>query len=122
MMNLTNKRCVPCEGGARKLDLEEIAEYRDAVPDWRPEGDKLLRSVAFRDFRSVMAFLNRVAALAESEGHHPDFCVHYSRVDFAVWTHAVDGLSQNDFILAAKISQLIVEHAGHAVAGHEQVG
>ena len=68
---------------------------------------QLAKQFEFRDFAGAIAFVDRVAALAESEGHHPDFCVHYSRVDVTLWTHAVNGLSENDFILAAKIDGIL---------------
>jgi 4a-hydroxytetrahydrobiopterin dehydratase len=97
---------VPCEGGTPKLGAEAIASYLAALPEWRVDGDRLLKSFVFRDFVGTMAFVDRVAQTAEEEGHHPDFCVHYSRVDFTIWTHAVGGLSENDFILAAKIDAL----------------
>jgi 4a-hydroxytetrahydrobiopterin dehydratase len=67
----------------------------------------IVRSVTFANFVAAMQFLNRVAEVAEAEGHHPDFCVHYNRVDFTLSTHAVGGLSENDFILAAKINSLL---------------
>jgi 4a-hydroxytetrahydrobiopterin dehydratase len=69
--------------------------------------DRLIKTFKFANFVAAMEFLNRVAELAESEQHHPDFCVHYNRVDFTLWTHAVGGLSDNDFILAAKIDALV---------------
>ncbi len=66
----------------------------------------ITKEMTFKDFRAAMAFLRQVEDLAESEGHHPDFCVHYNRVVFTLWTHAVRGLHENDFILAAKIDEL----------------
>jgi 4a-hydroxytetrahydrobiopterin dehydratase len=71
------------------------------------EPRELHKRFDFADFLAAMAFVNRLAALAESEQHHPDFCVHYSRVDVAVWTHAAGGLTENDFILAAKIDRIV---------------
>ena len=105
-MDLVSKRCVPCEGGVPKLDAPRIMELLPQVPGWNVKDDKLCRTFQFKDFVTAMQFLNRVADLAEKEGHHPDFCVHYSRIDFTVFTHTVDGLSDNDFILAAKIDLL----------------
>lgn len=106
-MDLLQKRCVPCEGGVPKLGPEEQTRLSVQVPAWKVEDDKLLRSFRFADFREAMAFLGRVADLAEAEGHHPDFCVHYNKVDMSVWTHAIGGLSENDYILAAKVDQLV---------------
>lgn len=77
------------------------------IPGWTARGGKLRRREEFADFEEAMDFVNRVASLAEREGHHPDFCVHYNRVDFTIWTHAIGGLSENDFILAAKIDALM---------------
>lgn len=104
--DLTNKRCVPCEGGVPPLTGAEIAALLPQVPGWRVEAGKLRCELRFPDFVTLMAFVNQVADLAEAEGHHPDFSVHYSRLDFTVWTHAIDGLSENDFVLAAKIDAL----------------
>lgn len=105
-MDLTQKKCVPCEGGVTPLSPEHAQDLLEAVDGWSLREGKLVKSLSFPDFVTAMAFVNRVAALAESEGHHPDFCVHYSRVDFTLWTHAIDGLSENDFVLAAKLDLL----------------
>ena len=106
-MGLEQKRCVPCEGGVPKLGGDEVRRLLAETPGWEAEGDKLHRTLMFDNFLVAMAFVNRMADLAEAEGHHPDFCVHYRRVDVTVWTHAIDGLSENDFILAAKINALL---------------
>jgi len=106
-MDLLEKKCVPCERGGAKLTPPRIMELLQEVPTWNVKDDKLCKTFEFKDFVTAMQFLNRVAELAEKEGHHPDFCLHhYSRVDFTIFTHAVGGLSDNDFILAAKIDHL----------------
>lgn len=105
-MDLAKKRCVPCEGGVPPLDDEAIARLLEQVPGWEAREGRLRRTFHFGDFRGAMAFLNRVADEAEAQGHHPDFSVHYRRVDMEIWTHAVGGLTENDFILAARIDQL----------------
>lgn len=105
--DLTSKRCLPCEGGVPKLTADEIEALRPQVPAWEVKGEKLHKTFTFDDFVGAMAFLNRVAEVAEAEGHHPDFSVHWNRVEFTIWTHAIDGLSENDFILAAKIDELL---------------
>jgi 4a-hydroxytetrahydrobiopterin dehydratase len=97
---------MPCEGGTPKLDAVKVAYYRQGVPQWRVEEDRLKRTFSFADFVRAIAFIDRVAKVAEEQGHHPDFAVHYNRIDFTVWTHAIGGLSENDFILAAKIDAL----------------
>jgi 4a-hydroxytetrahydrobiopterin dehydratase len=109
-MKLKEKRCVPCEGGTPPLADPTIQLLLGEVPGWvlRPEGGeaRIGKSYTFDDFLGAMAFVDRMAALAEDEGHHPDFCVHYSRVDVTLWTHAVKGLSENDFILASKLDAI----------------
>jgi 4a-hydroxytetrahydrobiopterin dehydratase len=105
-MTLRNRKCVPCEGGAPPLSKKETKALLAQVEGWSERHRKLHKTRTFADFRDAMAFVGRVADLAEAEGHHPDFCVHYNRVDFTLWTHAVRGLSENDFILAAKIDAL----------------
>lgn len=105
-MDLKSRRCVPCEGGVPPLDQGEQEALLPQVPSWRVEGDRLNRTFVFDTFPDAISFIGRMADLAESEGHHPDFCVHYRKVDVSVWTHAIGGLSENDFILAAKIDRL----------------
>lgn len=106
-MVLASKRCVPCERGGAKLDGPSIMELLPEVPGWNVKNDKLCKTFELEDFMAAMSFLNRVAELAEKEGHHPDFCLHHwNHVDFTIFTHAVAGLSENDFILAAKIDAL----------------
>lgn len=109
--SLASKKCVPCEGGVEPLRQEMIDEYLRQVPGWKVKEiswqDKkvksLLNSYKFKNFRQAMAFLREVEQIAEAEGHHPDFCVHYSLVEFTIWTHAIGGLHENDFIIAKKI-------------------
>lgn len=106
MTELTKKRCVPCEGGIPKLDDEGVELFLKKVHGWQAKDHRLTKTYEFKDFMEAMAFLNRMAEVAESEGHHPDFYVHYNRVDITLWTHAAGGLTENDFILAAKIDEL----------------
>ena len=113
--DLRTMKCVPCEGGVPKLTREESDGFLRQVDGWSLEGDERIRKTfTFRDFVTAMAFLNEVAGIAEGEGHHPDFCVHWNKVDFSIWTHAIGGLSRNDFILAAKIDAAAPRHAGPA--------
>ena len=106
MEDLRTRRCVPCEGGVPKLGTEEIAKLAPQVPAWSVDGERLRRKFVFRNFVEAMRFVNRMADVAEAEGHHPDFSVHYREVEVSIWTHAIGGLSENDFILAAKIDAL----------------
>lgn len=106
-MNLTEKKCVPCEGGVPPFDKSKIEEYVKFLPEgWGIVDDKMLRKeFKFKGFPDTIAFVNKIALIAQAEGHHPDLQVHYSKlvVDFS--THAIGGLSENDFIMAAKIEQ-----------------
>ena len=100
---------MPCEGGQRPMSAQEAESYVAQVAGWRlVEGEKLkiAREVKFKDFVKAMAFVNRIASVAEEEGHHPDFCVSWNRVKLELFTHAIGGLSENDFIMAAKIDAL----------------
>jgi len=103
MSELTHKRCVPCEGGVPTLNRTEVERLLAEVPGWAVAGKWITKEFKFKNFVAAMRFVNQVAELAESEGHHPDIHIHYNRVRFDIWTHAIDGLSENDFILAAKI-------------------
>ncbi len=106
-MDLTLKKCVPCTGTVAKLDSDQVVLLLPDVPGWDARDERLRRGFHFKDFRAAMAFVNRVADLAEAEQHHPDFTVHYSQVDVEIWTHQAKGLTENDFILAAKINRLM---------------
>ena len=107
MSNLLSKKCVPCEGGVKPFGPEEIKNYIKEVPGWMVFNfRKLNKEFKFKDFQKAMAFVNKVAALAEEEGHHPDIAISYNKVRLDISTHAIGGLSENDFILAAKIDKL----------------
>jgi 4a-hydroxytetrahydrobiopterin dehydratase len=107
-MDLAKQKCKPCEGGAKPLDPEAAKTLGAGVPKWKLRKDepRLWRELIFKDFVRAMKFVNAVAELAEQEGHHPDIHVHWNRVKLVLWTHDLGGLSQNDFILAAKIDKL----------------
>lgn len=112
--NLLQKRCVPCEGGMPPATDAEIASLLPQVPGWAVRETildgktvkTLIHRFHFENFRESMAFLRKVETVAENEGHHPDFSVHYNVVDMTLYTHAIGGLHENDFILAAKINAL----------------
>ena len=101
--DLARKHCQPCEGGVPALDDKQTKDFLSQVTGWEAREKKLHKSFTFRDFKEAMGFLVQVAFVAESEGHHPDFAVQWNRVDFTIWTHAIGGLSENDFIIAAKL-------------------
>lgn len=107
--NLTTQRCVPCEGNVRPYTKEQIAIYKPQVPEWIVLDDKKLeRTFKFKNFVEALAFINKVCAIAEKEGHHPDINLHnWNMVTITLWTHAIKGLFLNDFILAAKIDDLL---------------
>jgi 4a-hydroxytetrahydrobiopterin dehydratase len=104
---LEQRRCEPCEGGVPKLPEAAVQDLLGQLRGgWTARNGKLNKVYDFKNFVEAMAFVDRMAQVAEAESHHPDFCVHYSRVIVFIWTHAIAGLSENDFILAAKIDAL----------------
>lgn len=108
-MELTQKHCVPCEGGTPPFSQGQEDAYIKETPSWtldREKMHKIKKRFSFKNFKEAMQFVNKVADLAEEEGHHPNICISYNKIDFSLFTHAVGGLSENDFILAAKIDKL----------------
>lgn len=108
-MDLVHKKCIPCEGGVPPFTPEEIEKYKKEISDkWEEfeNGKKIKRKFKFKDFKEAMGFVNQVADVAEEEQHHPDIKIFYSLVEITLWTHAVMGLSENDFIMAAKIDKI----------------
>ncbi|HTO88616.1 MAG TPA: 4a-hydroxytetrahydrobiopterin dehydratase [Thermoanaerobaculia bacterium] len=113
---LAGKKCVPCRGGVPPLTEEEARGLLEVAPLWslQEKGTRLSRRFEFRDFLQAMEFVNRVARIAEEEGHHPDIAIHWNKVDLLLWTHKIGGLHENDFILATKIDRLLDEPRGTA--------
>ena len=110
METLSRKTCVPCEGGALPLSREQAQMYLAQTPFWSMKADakSISRELKRKDFKEAMVFVNKAADIAEKEGHHPDISVHdYKYVSLTLSTHAIGGLSENDFILAAKIDRII---------------
>ena len=107
-MDLLKQKCKPCEGGAKPLSPDAARELAVHVPKWKLRKDlpRLWREYTFKDFARAIKFINKVAEVAESEGHHPDIHVHWNLVKLVLWTHDVGGLSENDFILAAKLDKI----------------
>jgi 4a-hydroxytetrahydrobiopterin dehydratase len=107
-MDLSKKKCKPCEGGITPLNQQEVAVYKKHIKDdWEvTDNNKILKEFLFVNYKHVMDFVNKVAALAEEEGHHPVMHIYYGKVIIELWTHAINGLSENDFILASKIDKL----------------
>lgn len=110
--SLTQRRCAPCEGGVLPLDPSQIQQFLKETPAWQVTegGKRIRREWRVKDFLTALDYFQRIGALAEVEDHHPDLhLVGYRNVSIEIWTHAIGGLSENDFILAAKIDQLPVE-------------
>jgi len=107
--DLAKKKCLPCEGGVEPCSLDFSQRQLEQLPGWSLTADhkRISKQWTAKHFREAMRFFNEVARIAEEDGHHPDLhLVGYRRVTIELWTHAIDGLSENDFILAAKIDQL----------------
>lgn len=107
-MNLSEKKCVPCEGGAKPFTSSQIQEFFSQLQGgWEVvDSKKIQKKFTFKDFNEAIDFVHKVAEVAESEGHHPDIHINYNKVVIELFTHAIGGLSENDFILASKVDQL----------------
>lgn len=106
-MELEKRRCIPCEGGIPALTEDELLEYITLVRAWTiKDNRKIVREFSFVNYIHTMSFVNEVARIAEEEGHHPVMHVFFGKVIIELWTHAIEGLSENDFILAAKIDRI----------------
>lgn len=108
MSDLAQKKCVACEGGMPPLNRTEAEILMKQIQEWHLSGDArwISKEFKFADFAGAMAFTNKVADIAESEGHHPDMQISWGKVVVELTTHAIKGLSQNDFIIASKIDAL----------------
>ena len=112
MSDLLNKKCVPCEGGILPFDISEIHKYQKKVDGWNIiKNEKkfffLNKKFNFENFSQSQEFVNKVGIISEEEGHHPDILFGWGYAEIKITTHAIAGLSENDFILAAKIDQII---------------
>ena len=106
-MSLAEKHCLPCRGGVPPLTGEALESMKSQVPGWEVvDGHHLTKTYAFPDFRTALDFVNQAGAIAEEEGHHPDIFLAWGKAGFQIWTHKIDGLTESDFILAAKIDRL----------------
>jgi 4a-hydroxytetrahydrobiopterin dehydratase len=109
---LAEKKCVPCEGGVDPCPLPQAQKQLQNLPGWRitHDGKRIRKDWVVKDFMGGLRFFDKVAEVAEADGHHPDLHIEgYRNVWIEIWTHAIGGLSENDFILAAKIDQLPIE-------------
>ena len=112
MTDLKNKKCVPCEGGVPPLDLSEIHKYQKKVDGWEVKPNEkniffLEKEFKFKNFLTSQRFVNEVGKISENEDHHPDISYGWGYAKIKITTHAIEGLSENDFIVAAKIDQII---------------
>jgi 4a-hydroxytetrahydrobiopterin dehydratase len=104
---LASKTCVPCRGGVPRLTGEALHNLSHQLPEWHVHDEHhITREFRFSDFKTALAFVNRVGAVAEEQGHHPDILLTWGKVGITIWTHKIDGLTESDFILAAKIDQI----------------
>ena len=111
MIDLKEKKCLPCEGGIPQLDLSEIHKYQKKIDGWDVKSNKnkiyfLEKNFKFKNFLDSQNFINKVGEISEKENHHPDISFGWGYAKIVVTTHAIEGLSENDFILAAKIDQI----------------
>lgn len=107
MTTLADKECVPCRGGVPPLEQSKVDELLGRLDGWTVEKEfHLTRVLAFPDFKTALALVNAVGELAEDQGHHPDIYLAWGKVRIEVWTHKIDGLTESDFVLAAKIDRL----------------
>ena len=112
MSDLLNKKCAPCEGGILPFDISEIHKYQKKVDGWdlRKNEKKIYfleKKFTFKNFITSLNFINKISEISEQEGHHPDISFGWGYAEIKITTHAIEGLSENDFILAAKIDQII---------------
>ncbi len=107
MPELAAKQCVPCRGGVPPLKGRELLSLQNQVQGWTVvEEHHIAKAYKFPDFRKALDFVNRVGELAEEQGHHPDIYLAWGKVEIKIWTHKIDGLTESDFILAAKVDRI----------------
>jgi len=107
MTDLAEKRCVPCRGGVPPLQGEALGNLSAQLPEWTVvEEHHITKTYRFPNFQTALDFVNRIGTVAEQEGHHPDLCLAWGRVEVTTYTHKINGLTESDFILAAKIDRL----------------
>jgi 4a-hydroxytetrahydrobiopterin dehydratase len=107
MSELASKTCVPCRGNVPALKGDELHHFSHQLPNWKViDEHHITRTFKFSDFQKALDFVNRVGLLAEQQGHHPDILLAWGKAEITLWTHSVNGLSESDFIMAAKIDQV----------------
>jgi 4a-hydroxytetrahydrobiopterin dehydratase len=104
---LADKKCVPCRGGTPPLKGKELEALHKSIPKWAVTKEHhLTREYKFPDFAKALEFVNKVGAVAEEQGHHPDILLAWGKAEITLWTHKIDGLTESDFIMAAKIDRV----------------
>ncbi len=107
MSELASKSCVPCKGGVPPMKGDELERMMKQVPEWKAVNEHhITRTFKFPDFKQALEFVNRVGELAEQQGHHPDILLKWGQAEITMWTHKIDGLTESDLIMAAKIDKL----------------
>lgn len=115
MSDLASKTCVPCRGGVPPLKGKALEDLQKQVSGWSVVNEHhITKTFQFPDFRSALAFVNQVGELAEQQGHHPDILLRWGKAEVTTWTHKIDGLTESDFILAAKVDRLYEPKAARA--------
>src|SRR6185437_5914179 len=104
--SLSSQKCLACSGAMPKLSKKEIKENLKELNRWEIKNKNLYKKIKFKNFKSALSFVNKIGAIAEKEGHHPDISFTWGRVEISVFTHEVKALTINDFILAAKIDKI----------------
>ena len=106
-MELHERNCVPCRGGVSPLSPPEVSKLLEQIPGWEaPQNHHLTRTFKFADFKAALAFVDRVGAMAEEQGHHPDLHLAWGKVVVEIWTHKINGLTESDFVFAARCDHL----------------
>ena len=115
--DLASKTCVPCRGGVPPLSMDVASRLMEQLDGWTFEQGHLTKSYNFSDFAAALAFVNKIGAISEEQAHHPDIYMTWGKVSVEIWTHKIDGLTESDFILAAKFDEIPVPAQARAVAG-----
>ena len=105
-MDISQKKCAPCKGDTPPLAMEQANALLNQIPSWSIKNGHVFKQFKFKNFKESMEFVNKVAEIAELENHHPNITISYNRVGIELWTHAINGLSENDFIIPAKIDKI----------------
>jgi 4a-hydroxytetrahydrobiopterin dehydratase len=115
--DLASKTCVPCRGGVPPLSMDVASRLMEQLDGWAFEQGHLAKSYHFPDFAGALAFVNRIGAISEEQGHHPDLYMTWGKVSLEIWTHKIDGLTESDFILAAKFDEVPVPNQSRPPGG-----